>query len=77
MRELLDDVFEELALAIGGLVALYALDDEIVVRLCNSLTIVRKKALNQIDEGSGTDRTKVRSLRESHPAIDEFLKRLR
>lgn len=75
VRELIEDVFEEEALAIGGLVETHPIDDEVVQRLMQSLSIVRKKALLRVEDSSGlaANHPRNRALGGPHPAIEEFL----
>jgi hypothetical protein len=72
---LLDDLHEEQALAIGGLIATHPVEDDFVWRLFRSLEVVRQKALRRLEgsdlhEASGPAR---RTFPEPHPAIEEFL----
>ena len=79
-RELLDEVFEELALLIGGLVAYYGLRDDIVRNFVRTLDFVRDMLLRRIEEGIEVDeaeRTPSGSTLRPHPAIEEFLLSLR
>jgi len=48
VRQLVDDLFEEEALVIGGLVAVHRLDDELVWRLMKSFDIIRSRFLQRI-----------------------------
>ncbi|MFN8179289.1 MAG: hypothetical protein U0167_15260 [bacterium] len=77
VRELVDDVFEEEALAIGGLVALYHVDETAVQRLFASLTVIRDKTLRRIGSGGAPAAIfEERPRSEPHPAVEEFLARL-
>jgi hypothetical protein len=79
IRDLLDDLFEEEALAIGGLIALHPVDEEIVARLFGSLTVIRDKALKRIEAPAtsniGTANTTMQ-LAAPHPAVEAFLAKL-
>ena len=79
-RAVIDDLFEEEALIIGGLVALHAIEDEVIWRLIRSLDAIRRKALRRLaDEDprdDDTSETSEANLRP-HPAIQEFLLKLR
>ncbi len=80
VKELLDDVFEEEALTLGGLVATHSVEDDLVWRLVRSLDAIRTRALRRLsaepekaDAGAG----KAGPDLEPHPAIQEFLLKLR
>ncbi len=79
-RELIDDVFEEEALVIGGMVALHELDEDAVWGLIRSLDIIRGKALRRLEKegpaNSGDSPARGPNLRP-HPAIEDFLLALR
>jgi hypothetical protein len=78
VRELLDDLFEETALAIGGLIAIHPVDDQVVARLFASLHVIRDKAMCRI-EGTQWGESRPQSghrTSEPHPAVEEFLARL-
>ena len=79
-QDLINNVFEEEALVIGGLVALHEVDDDLVWRLIRNLDAIRGKALRSLEgsespapEGSGPKRPDLRP----HPAIEEFLLKIR
>jgi hypothetical protein len=79
-RAVIDDLFEEEALIIGGLVALHSIEDEVIWRLIRSLDAIRRKALRRLeDEDPTDDDTSEPSevTRRPHPAIQEFLLKLR
>lgn len=80
VKKLIDDLFEEEALVIGGLIAVHELDDDLVWRLVKSLDVIRGKILRRLadreppdDEGPPLRRPNVKP----HPAIEEFLLSLR
>ena len=79
-RDLIDGLFEEEALVIGGLVAVYKMDDDLVWHLVRSLDVVRGRILRRIENGSPADEAEPAprgpSLRP-HPAIADFLRSLR
>jgi len=79
-QAMIDDVFEEEALVIGGLVAINEMDDDLVWRLVKHLDVIRGKALRRLQAGTheGNDEPPRRrpNLRP-HPAIQEFLLSLR
>jgi len=79
-RELITDLFEEVALVIGGLVAVHEIEDDLVWRLVKNLDVIRGKVLRRLedkelaDEGSPPPR---RPSLKPHPAIEDFLLTLR
>lgn len=80
VRALIDDVFREEALVIGGLAANHGLDDDLVWRLVRNLEAVRGRALRRVDDEPPVEETG--SERESptvapHPAVSDFLRCLR
>jgi len=77
-KELVNDLFEEEALVLGGIVAVHRLDDDIVWRLVKNLDVIRTKALRRIeDRDEGREgRPDAPDLRP-HPAIEDFLLKLR
>jgi len=76
VRELINDLFEQEGLVIGGLVALHKVDDDLVWRLIRSIDAIRRKFLRRLeekdpdDDGGGPPR---RPNLKPHPAIEEFL----
>ena len=79
-KELIDDLFEEEALVIGGLVAIHDVEDDLVWRLFRNLNVIRKKTLRHLDTKaplSDGDPPGDRAGLKPHPAIEEFLLRLR
>ena len=79
-RAIINDLFEQEALIIGGLEALHAIEDEVIWRLIRSLDAIRRKALRRLaDEDPTDDDTSEPSEvnRRPHPAIQEFLLKLR
>ena len=77
-RQLVDDLFEEEALVLGGIVAVHRVDDEIVWRLVKNLDAIRSKTLRRIEGRSadGPGASACCDLRP-HPAIEDFLIKLR
>jgi hypothetical protein len=65
VKELIDEVLEEQALAIGGLAADYGMEDRVIRGLIKSLSSIRDRAIRRLDEEQ-----------VPHPAIVEFLARL-
>jgi hypothetical protein len=79
-RRLIDGIFEQEALIIGGLVTLREIDDDAVWRLIRSLDVIRERTLRALEEKEAdlTDEPPddVPNL-EPHPAVEEFLLKLR
>ena len=79
-RDLIDDLFEEEALVIGGLVAIHKMDDDLVWRLVKNLDVIRGKILRRLDDEPPGDEPQPWYRRPSmkpHPAIEDFLLSLR
>lgn len=78
VREIVDELFEQEALAIGGLIAVEDLDDDLVWRLIRTLDAIRSKALRRLDDGTEGRTEPERDLAvRPHPAVEEFLRSLR
>tara|TARA_Y100000310_G_scaffold242250_1_gene246396 strand:+ start:1015 stop:1281 length:267 start_codon:yes stop_codon:yes gene_type:complete len=78
-RAVINDLFEEEALIIGGLVVLHSIEDEAIWRLIRSLDAIRRKALRRLAEEDPTedDTTEPNEVAKGpHPAIQEFLLKL-
>ncbi len=80
VKEIVDDLFEEEALVIGGMAAVHELEDDLVWRLVRNLDDIRRKVLRRIDEkvpdGVGANVASSPNSRR-HPAVEEFLLRLK
>ena len=79
-KELLNELFEEEALVIGGLVAVNDIEDDLVWRLVRNLDVIRSKALRRIEAREPNDRngTPMRYPNlNPHPAIEDFLLKIR
>jgi hypothetical protein len=79
-RDLIADLFEEEALVIGGLVAVHAVDDDLVWRLVKSLDVIRGRILRRLEDEAPADRPESqlqKSNLKPHPAIEDFLLSLR
>jgi hypothetical protein len=79
-RGLIDDLFEEEALVIGGLVAVHEVDDDLVWRLVKNLDVIRGKVLRRLEDSTQSDedgRPLRRPNLKPHPAIEDFLLSLR
>lgn len=79
-RDLINDLFEEEALVIGGLVAVHKVDDDLVWRLIKNLDVIRGKILRRLEDEAPPDETDPSYRRPNlkpHPAIEDFLLALR
>lgn len=79
-KELINDLFEEEALVIGGLVAVHDVDDDLVWRLVKNLDVIRRKMLRRLEDQGPADGEGLPSHRPNlkpHPAIEDFLLSLR
>ena len=79
-RTLIDDLFEEEALVIGGLIAVHDVDDELVWRLVKNLDVIRGKVLRRLGDPAAADGNGTSPQRRHltpHPAIEDFLLKLR
>jgi hypothetical protein len=79
-RRLIADVFEETALVLGGLLAVHRAEDEFVWRLVKTLDVIRCKAARRIDECDASPGAEARCPEthlRPHPAIEDFLLKLR
>ncbi len=80
VKEIIDDLFEEEALVIGGMAVVHELEDDVVWRLVRNLDVIRRKVLRRIDEkvpdAAAVNAASSPNLRR-HPAIEEFLLRLK
>lgn len=77
VKALINDLFEEEALVIGGLIAVYELDDDLVWRLIKNLDVIRGKILRRLDDQAPTEAPPRRPNLKPHPAIEEFLRSIR
>jgi hypothetical protein len=80
VRGMIDDVFEEEALVIGGLVAVHEIDDDVVWHLVKNLDVIRGKALRRLEDKAPEDEDRLPRRRPNlkpHPAIEDFLLSLR
>ncbi len=74
-----NDLCEEMALAIGGMAAVHHMDDELIWGLINRLEATRSKILRQLSDWNsvGRDPPETASTFRPHPAIEQFLLKLR
>jgi hypothetical protein len=80
VRELINDLFEEEALVLGGLVAVHEVNDDLVWRLVRNLDAIRRKTLRRLEDNdpdSGGSVPPKRPNIRPHPAIEQFLLGLR
>ena len=76
-RKIINDLFEEEALAIGGLVALHRPEDDFIWKLVRSLDAIRRRALKRLTASHrGSPASTARVDLAPHPAIQQFLKNL-
>ena len=79
-KALINDLFEEEALVIGGLIAVHEIDDDLVWRLVKNLDVIRGKTLRRLEDKAPADEDGPQSRTPNlkpHPAIEEFLLSLR
>jgi hypothetical protein len=78
VKNLINGLFEEQALAIGGVVAVHDVDDDVVWRLMENLDAIRSRTLRRLSDQSAGDSggTGLPHL-NPHPAIEDFLAALR
>lgn len=77
-KDLINDLFEEVALVIGGLAAVHEMDDDLVWRLVKNLDVIRGKALRRIEDRTSKNEAAEGELKfKPHPAIEDFLRNLR
>ncbi len=79
-KELIADLLEEETLLIGGLLAVHEVDDGFIWELFRNLDIVRGKLIQRIETNYPLE-SEMGQAREPdlkpHPAIEEFLLKLR
>ena len=79
-QDLLDELFEQQALSLGGLIALHGMEDELVWRLVKNLDVIRARFKRRVSAKSrkrAGDTVCLRPSTQPHPAIQHFLSRLR
>ena len=79
-KDLINDLFEEEALVIGGLVAVHEMDDDLVWRLIKNFDVIRRKVLRRLEDKAPADGNAPPARRPNlkpHPAIEDFLLSLR
>ena len=77
--DLVNDLFEEEALIIGGLVAVHEMDDDLVWRLMKHLAVIRGKVLRRLEDQAPADEKTPprRPTLTPPPAVEDFLLALR
>jgi len=69
------EVFEDVALLIGGVASVHHLDDRVVWMLMKRLERIRGRTLCRLSPGKGTERAQVGvEPRRAHPAVERFLR---
>lgn len=79
-RDLVESLFEEEALVIGGLVAVHDVDDDLVWQLMKNLDVIRRKVLRRLEDRAPVDGNEPAPRKPNlkpHPAIEHFLLSLR
>ena len=76
-ERLIFDVFEEVGLVIGGLVATHDIEDDFIWRLVRNMDVIWTKAVRRL-ENRGEHECNISNKRDfkPHPAIEEFLLKL-
>jgi len=76
---LISDMFEEIALVVGGLESTRQLDDDLVWSLVRSLDGIRQKTLLRLDVGKKVDLDGpgVNETARPHPAVEDLLRKIR
>lgn len=80
VQELINDLFEEEALVIGGLIAVHEVDDDLIWRLVKNLDVIRTKILRRLEDTAPVIEESHPARRPNlkpHPAIEDFLRTLR
>jgi hypothetical protein len=78
-QQVIDEVLEEVGLALGGLVVLHDVEDDFVRGLVCSLEAIRARTLRQFEDAaaqSSKEEPTVGTVRP-HPAIKQFLAGIR
>lgn len=92
-RDMVDDIFEQQALLIGGILAVHGMEDDTVWRLIRNLDVIRGRVMRKLDDREDEDdvpddvlHDKCACPREDahrevnlkpHPAIQDFLIKIR
>jgi hypothetical protein len=76
VRTHMNNLFEELAILLGGIVVVHRLQNETVWAIVRGLDRLRRHALDRIDAAENKPFDPDGNL-EPHPAIEQFLKTIR
>lgn len=78
-RQVIDEVFEEVGLALGGLVVLHDVEDDFVRGLVQCMDAIRAKTLRRIEDQAALGDRGGFTVGQArlHPAVERFLSRLR
>jgi hypothetical protein len=76
-KVMVDDLFEEEALALGGLVVIHEVPDDLVWRFIKTLDTLRERIHRQIESKSKSEAPIRHPNLHPHPAIEDFLLKLR
>ena len=77
-RELLDELFEEETLLIGGMVAVHQVEDDFIWKLMKGLDQIRDRFLRRVEDLSDELLPTRRQIKLApHPAIEHFLLKLK
>ena len=78
VETLIRDLFEEQALALGGLVAVHDIKDDLVWRIVRNMDVIRSKTLRRLENADADESDAMNKPNfVPHPAIEEFLAKLR
>ena len=77
MKALIRELFEEEALAIGGLAATHKVNDDFLWELCRNLDAIRIEFLRRLKPvGGSNEDSRSRLKLRPHPAVQELLRRI-
>lgn len=78
LHELISDLFEEEALLLGGIVALHPVGDDVIWKLVGGLERLRARYLERLaGEGRSSGTSSGAAAAAPHPAIEQFLRKVR
>lgn len=79
VKSLIQQLFEEEALVLGGLLATHDIEDDFVWRLVRNMDAIKERTLRRLESCQQIDQDPQGedAQFEPHPAISEFLERLR
>ena len=77
-KDLVNQIFEEEALLLAGIVAVHRLEDDVVWRIARNFDLLRCRVLRRLDsKDAGEARTTPPHALKPHPAIDHLLQAIR